>query len=303
MRILLAIDNSKDSQAAIEYVARMGFAEPVDLHLVMVISPSYLVDSQFGGLPLEITALLEEDRKHAREKLTKVTSDLVGRFQSVTSTVEFGTPGREIRELAAKKQSDLVVLGATGHSTIQRVLLGSVSNYVATHAEQSTLIVRPANQEAAKTTDQSVKTQVLVALQNSDKDSDLIRWLRQIAQPADTNVHLVHVMQMMTFYRQDLRQRASETWQASRSAAQSRADELEQTLLDAGYSATSEILEADHVGEALVQYSDEMNCELVIAGDRDQNLIDRVFLGSTSRYLLHHSNASVLIRRDAASQM
>ena len=40
-------------------------------------------------------------------------------------------------------KADLVVIGAKGHSQIDRILLGSTSDYVATHSHCSVLVVRP----------------------------------------------------------------------------------------------------------------------------------------------------------------
>jgi nucleotide-binding universal stress UspA family protein len=54
-----------------------------------------------------------------------------------------GRPEYAILEAAGRDRSDLVVVGSRGLSGVARVLLGSVSEYVATHAHCSVLVVRP----------------------------------------------------------------------------------------------------------------------------------------------------------------
>ena len=54
-----------------------------------------------------------------------------------------GRPEYAILEAAGRERSDLVVGGSRGLSGVSRVLLGSVSEYVAMHAHCSVLVVRP----------------------------------------------------------------------------------------------------------------------------------------------------------------
>jgi nucleotide-binding universal stress UspA family protein len=49
-----------------------------------------------------------------------------------------------ILDCATKWKADLIVVGSHGKNGIQRLLLGSVSEYVATHAKCSVEIVRGA---------------------------------------------------------------------------------------------------------------------------------------------------------------
>jgi nucleotide-binding universal stress UspA family protein len=54
-----------------------------------------------------------------------------------------GRPEYAILEAAGRERSDLVVVGSRGRSGVARVLLGSVSEYVATHGHCSVPVVRP----------------------------------------------------------------------------------------------------------------------------------------------------------------
>jgi nucleotide-binding universal stress UspA family protein len=55
---------------------------------------------------------------------------------------KIGNPAEEIMEMASKHHADLIVMGAKGLGTIDRVLLGSVSMQVMQYATCPVLVVR-----------------------------------------------------------------------------------------------------------------------------------------------------------------
>ena len=54
-----------------------------------------------------------------------------------------GIVGSRLSDAANELDVDLVVVGARGRSAVRRLLLGSTSDFVATHAPCSVLVVRP----------------------------------------------------------------------------------------------------------------------------------------------------------------
>jgi nucleotide-binding universal stress UspA family protein len=57
-----------------------------------------------------------------------------------TRLIDRGTPFEEIIKSANK--DDLIILGSKGHSNIERILVGGVSEKVLRHAKCSVMIVR-----------------------------------------------------------------------------------------------------------------------------------------------------------------
>ena len=55
---------------------------------------------------------------------------------------KIGPAGKRIVEYAQNGQFDLIVLGSRGLGGFERLLMGSVSNYVAHHAHCSLLVTR-----------------------------------------------------------------------------------------------------------------------------------------------------------------
>ena len=61
----------------------------------------------------------------------------------VSIHIRFGNPKRVIaREFPADHHSDLIVIGASGLSGVERLMIGSVTNYVSRTAHCDVLVVR-----------------------------------------------------------------------------------------------------------------------------------------------------------------
>jgi len=201
--------------------------------------------------------------------------------------------------VADDTDADMIVMGAVGHSALQRVLLGSVSDYVATHADVSALVVRPPRDSEV----QPELKRIVLALSGTPQDDRMVSWMRQLKWGQDVEVHLVRVLLLPTLYRQDIRQKAFDYWENYVREAQTQILNLETTLLDLGFNTESHLVEAEHVGEAVIDYAEEHGCDLIVTGDSDSSLLTRVFLGSTSRYVLRHAQCSVLVVRDRKDRL
>lgn len=148
MRILLAVDGSPCSDAAVEEVARRPWPEPGEIRLVSVVEPpSLLAMPDTWGPPSDFyeklqrpleeraAAAIDSGRRRLRERLA-------GARLEVSSLVLHGPPREEILAEAERWNADLIVLGSHGYQGLKRLWLGSVSLAVATHAGCSVEIVR-----------------------------------------------------------------------------------------------------------------------------------------------------------------
>ena len=90
-------------------------------------------------------ALLEDIYKQAginlgkaRKRLDDLAAKKGIRFAKVL--IESGSPAKKIIEVAAREKADLIVIGKTGLSAIEKVLVGSVANAVLRHAPAPVLV-------------------------------------------------------------------------------------------------------------------------------------------------------------------
>jgi nucleotide-binding universal stress UspA family protein len=143
VKILLAIDDSKFSEAAIEAVIRQATPQETDVRVLHVIEPIPIYpDGQAWGYGPEASQVLEEQRKEAEGLVAQAGQTLRDAGLKVTTAIEEGDPKEVIIDSAAKWPSDLIMIGSHGRKGLDRFFMGSVSEAVARHARCSVQIVR-----------------------------------------------------------------------------------------------------------------------------------------------------------------
>ena len=144
MKILLATDDSKFSEAALQLLMTQNRPKETEVRVVHVVEPmTFFVAPQMAtGYAPELDEVRKEQLKLARELVARVAEKLgEAGFQADTIVCEGNIRG-EIIELAAEWKADLIVLGSHGRRGLDRFLLGSVSEFVARHAKCTVEIVR-----------------------------------------------------------------------------------------------------------------------------------------------------------------
>ena len=138
-RILIAIDGSYESELAFEKGVNIALRNNAELLLTHVIDTRALQSVAtfdtyiYKNLEQEAKDVLNDYEQQAREKgLTKVKQ-----------VIEFGNPKTLLaRDIPDKEKVDLIMVGATGLNTFERLLIGSSSEYIMRHAKVDLLVVR-----------------------------------------------------------------------------------------------------------------------------------------------------------------
>jgi nucleotide-binding universal stress UspA family protein len=142
LKVLLAIDNSKFSEAATRSLIgqiRPNQTEVRVLHVIEV----YPLRSAGKQLAPELAVASEEHRHHADALLVRTSKALRDAgFDRVTTAVGQGDPKVVVLDTAAEWNADLIVLGSHGEKDWSRFLMGSVSEAVVRHAQCSVQVVR-----------------------------------------------------------------------------------------------------------------------------------------------------------------
>lgn len=133
-RILLAIDNSRYSEAATQAIASLIRTQDAEVFVLHVVESPYVDTEKHQNQ-------LEQARKWVQDAAG--TLNRVG-FKTDTSVTHLGENNIQdvILEFAAQWHPGLIVLGSHGRTGLKRFLIGSVSDAVSRHAPCSVLIVR-----------------------------------------------------------------------------------------------------------------------------------------------------------------
>lgn len=152
MKILLAIDGSPSSKAAVTEIASKPWPEGTEVKILSAVKvaipyiPDPLLLLETANLKLResefnrLTIAVEQAADQLRE------SESGNRLKIETEILD-GSPKEVIVDEAEAWGADLIVVGSHGYGNIKRFLLGSVSQAVATHAPCSVQIVRSHQKE------------------------------------------------------------------------------------------------------------------------------------------------------------
>jgi universal stress protein A len=138
MRILLAVDGSAPSDAAVRVVARSPWPEDAMVRVLAVAVPVAPASELAFAVP-ELEHDAEQEANRAADAASRL---LAASGLSVETKVRLGPAPDEILDEAREWPADLVVVGSHGRTGVRRLILGSVAEYVVRHAPCSVMVAR-----------------------------------------------------------------------------------------------------------------------------------------------------------------
>jgi nucleotide-binding universal stress UspA family protein len=147
MKILLATDGTKQSEAAVEILDRFCLNDGDEVTIITVIDMAVpMTIDIYGGFLPDTTELEKVARENAKRVLEQTAEKVRGFCKSdgvaiITDTL-FGSPESRLVETAEQGGTDLIIIGSHGYNAWERLLLGSISDSVVRHAPCSVLVVR-----------------------------------------------------------------------------------------------------------------------------------------------------------------
>lgn len=147
MRVLLAIDDSPCSEAAIRAVLSQFGSGDAEIHVLHVDEwPKGLSNSlRFAEGPQaanDVISIHDEIRRRASSLVTDVAQRLNAAGLRATTETRQGDARHAILDCADEWRPDLIVVGSHGRTGLSRFALGSVSDGVMRHARCSVEVVR-----------------------------------------------------------------------------------------------------------------------------------------------------------------
>lgn len=144
-RILVATDFADYSQHALDYARAVAHAQgaSIVLHTSLDLPDPH---TMVGGALKPMVDLATLETAAANSLAAEAKRAQLGQML-VATDIGRNSPKDEIPRAAREHGCDLVVLGTRGHSGVQRFVLGSVSERVATSSRIPVLIVPPKGEE------------------------------------------------------------------------------------------------------------------------------------------------------------
>jgi nucleotide-binding universal stress UspA family protein len=283
--ILVGYDGSENALHAAESAARL--AKLFGAHVILLnvfpypytLIPDGLFDQGEVALDAETVArLAREDLKVVEDVALPVFEKYGVACQIVQ---EIGAPVEKILHAARKHRVDLIVVGSRGLSGWQQLLLGSVAGGVLQQHDFPVLVVRMQRVEFRS---------LLLATDGSANSVKATETAFELADRLDVPLSVLYV--------KDTRKH----WLARKTEVTIDTGQLQKTLEEEleRLRGNKEVLihlrlREGNPAQEIVEFAAENDKDLIIMGSRGLDPVRSLFLGSTSRAVVHHAPCSVLV--------
>lgn len=138
--ILVPIDGSKEAELAFKKAVSVAQrnGDKTKLHLL------HVVDTRaFQSISSFDTTMVEQVTETAKQTLEEYAKQAKDAGVSCEYSIEYGSPKNIIaHDVPEQLNTDLIMIGATGLNAVERILIGSVTEYVTRTAICDILVVK-----------------------------------------------------------------------------------------------------------------------------------------------------------------
>ena len=263
------------ARRALELAERFG----ATLHVLSVVDTSdpVVVDSLQG----RVVESLETEAHDAIAAVETHIEDATA-TPTVTTAVRRGVPHEAIRAYAAQQAADVIVMGTTGQSGLDRLLLGSTTERVLRTTTRPLLAVPPEAGEPAV-------DRILLPTDGSEGSDIAVDWGVWLASELDSMVHALYSVETSRF--------------PAATTPSELLDELERegkTALESVQSRTkaagvrsSGTVTSGPPARAILGAIEQQDIGLVVIGTRGRHGISKQLLGSVTERVVRHTPVAV----------
>jgi len=149
MKIVLGIDDSVHSEAALHFVRTMAWPKKTSVIVVSSVPlPAAMLTAMVPVTGIEVGVLMRELTGIHTQWAARGEKTLREAGLAADARVIQGDPREVLTEIAKEEHADLLVVGSHGRSSLPELRLGSVTSHVVAHAPCSVLVVKPGGSKA-----------------------------------------------------------------------------------------------------------------------------------------------------------
>ncbi len=292
MKILLAIDTSRGSDAAVAETAARCWPEGTCVEVLSVLEPSH---------PWTVAEVVEGLARLAHDRVECAAKELQAHGLYASGLVLSGDPKAVIVDRAAETKADMVVLGSHAAGGFSRFLIGSVSRAVVRFAPCSVEIVR----RLPDWRPPSPGLRILLATDGSEHSAAAARSIAMRPWPPQTEVRILSAVELSLTMLQaafeppflDSAEMERVRTEAMKHAQEAIA-EAGQILADGGRKTSEAIsILIETPKQIIVDEARNWCADLIVVGSHGRRGMNRFLLGSVSEAVATHAECSVEVIR------
>jgi nucleotide-binding universal stress UspA family protein len=307
-RILVPLDGSLLAERALPVAAHMARATGASLTLLRAFVGLEDLTWQVKGMPVNISNVLERERKEATAYLQNIAASSSLQSLDVRLQAVQAHPAQAILSEAQTYGMDAIILSSHGEKGLRRWMMGSVSLKVVRHSHVPVLLLRPQDEETAilaqETTEQIC---ILVPLDGSalaeEALAPAIALCRALPAAKSGSLHLACVVPLFTTQALDIDQ--DEAVKAAQSYLTTVEQRLRQQEEATNLTITSTVILDLDVAHAIVtlaetvkgmeQSKDFTGCDLIAMSTHGRGDLAHRMMGSVTERVLDASRLPMLI--------
>lgn len=142
-RILAPVDGSDEAEIALKKATQVAMRNNATLDVLDVLDTRQFVGAYGGMLTSDVIYQITEDTENYLSGLQEEIIKTGLPQDQVKIHIRFGDPKTVIAfDFLKDYHDDLIILGSTGLTAMERILVGSVSSYVTRNALTDVIVVR-----------------------------------------------------------------------------------------------------------------------------------------------------------------
>ncbi len=290
MKIVLAVDASKGSEAVIEEVAVRRWPDGTRFEVLTVADTAHLPSSQ---------TIIDEVTRMARNVALRATERLTTAGLSAVAVVANGDPKTTILTNLTDGAADYVFVGA--HATgFTGFMLGSVARALVQQSPCPVAIIRPSKYR----TDDAPGKRILLATDGSESSEHAARSIAERPWSDGTEVRVMSCVELNTTLAQAFEPpfMASEVMQQARENAMLRAQNaigIARNIVAGANLATSDTVSVliDKPSQLILQEAERWGADLIVVGSHGRRGWNKFWLGSVSEAVATHALCPVEVIR------
>ncbi len=290
MKVLIAVDGSSASDAALQEVTSRPWPKCSEFSLVTAVDPFFFVRA-----PL----LVEEAKKSTKLELEEDAVGLQAKGWAVNTQVLLENPRRAIPKMATDWKADLVVLGSHGRGTFTRLLMGSTAQAVLRQAPCSVEIVRTPRGERPSRSVRGMR--ILIPTDGSEHAVLAVNRVAERPWPEGAMFKVVACPEypvLIGEYPYYAPEQLLELAKANEAQASDAVEAAAAVLRNSGYEVRAEVTEPrDSPSWTILSSADLWQSDLIVMGSHGRRGFDRLVMGSVSESVAMHAHCSVEVVR------
>ena len=269
-KILIPTDFSNVANNALQYAIHLAKKINAELHILYVKNIP-IMDNSFPNNVYQSYMLEVEEftKKSFAELTTKYLKDADLKYETHTA---FGFINDEIQEFVVTNKIDLIILGTTGASGLQEILIGSNAASVAAGAEVPVLIIPPTS-----TFEEIIH--LVYATDYNEPEFPAVSRLAYFASLYDADVSVLHIESDYD----DLFDSEHNYFNRNKDA-----DEFKKWKI-------IKLPKGESIIESINNFIANNHSNMIVMAKHNRNFFDRLFHRSLSKKMAYHTKIPLLV--------